>query len=77
MDCAISASAIRLFAAAAFSAATPRVRVALSRRDCNDPMLVRAVLTALIAESRVEMARFATPCAVTLIAVVVASSLLA
>ena len=62
MDWATSASAMREFAAAAFSEAMAIDRVALSRRVCIAPTLARALLTRLIAESTVEMAAEAAVC---------------
>lgn len=53
---AMSASAMRLFAAEVFSDATASERVTLSRRFCIAPRFERFVLTVLIAASSAVMA---------------------
>ena len=53
---AMSASAMRLFAAAVFSDATASERVALLRRFCIAPRFERFVLTVLIDASSAVMA---------------------
>ena len=58
----MSASAMRLLAAAVFSDATASDREVLSRRFSIAPILARAVLTWLIAESSVEIAADAAVC---------------
>ena len=60
--CAMSASRMRLFAAAVFSEATPRLFIAESRRFCSAPIDPREVLTLSMAESRMEIEAFAEVC---------------